>query len=97
MPRNTPARVPESRSGRLACALQRLPGHLEHEALLRIQARRLARGNAEELRIEEIHLAEQGAPADRPGSSTPLSSREGSIRRRSALISTAVSTPCSRT
>ena len=51
--------------GGLAGVLQRLPGHLEQQPLLRIHARRLARGDPEELRIESVHVGEEAAVAGR--------------------------------
>ena len=48
MPTKTPVRLPASALRRLAGVLERLPGHLEQQPLLRVHARRLARRDAEE-------------------------------------------------
>ena len=42
-----------------AAVLQRLPGELQQQALLRIHLRRLSRRNAEELGVEAPHVAER--------------------------------------
>ena len=50
-------------SGRLAGVLEGLPGDLEQEALLRIHAAGLARGDAEELGVEQVDPRQETAPA----------------------------------
>ena len=49
--------------GRVAGVLQRLPGDLKQEPLLRVDLRRLARRDAEEVRVEAVHLLEKAAAA----------------------------------
>ena len=44
---------------RMACILQRLPHDLQHQSLLWIHTRRLARGDTEELGIELIHVFQE--------------------------------------
>ena len=46
-----------------AGVLQRLPAHLQKQALLRVHLDRLARRDAEELRIELVHAAKKRAAA----------------------------------
>ena len=46
-----------------ACVLERFPRRLEQEPLLRVHVRRLARGDAEEGRIEEIDPVQEPAPS----------------------------------
>ncbi len=41
--------------------LERLPAHFEQQPLLRIEARRLARGDPEEARVEERHVLQEAA------------------------------------
>lgn len=48
--------------GRQATVLERLPDHFQRHALLRIDARRLARRDAEELGIECLHVVDEPAP-----------------------------------
>ena len=54
MPTKTAVRVPSSRCGEMRGVLERLPGHLEQQALLRVHALRLARRDSEEMRIEAV-------------------------------------------
>ena len=49
---------------RVAGVLQRLPGHLEEVAVLRVHDRGLARAEAEEARVEELQVLEGGAALD---------------------------------
>ena len=49
--------------GRLARIFQRFPRYLEQQTLLRIHPRRLARRDAEELRIELVYLIDKAAPS----------------------------------
>ncbi len=56
--------APGQRGGRDPGVLEGLPGDLEQEALLRIHAPRLARGDPEELRVEEVDAVEEAAVAD---------------------------------
>ncbi len=42
--------------------LQRLPAEFQHQPLLRVHHRGLARGDAEELRVETVDLVEESAP-----------------------------------
>ncbi len=49
--------------GRQAGVFERLPGDLEQQPLLRIHRDRLARGDAEEARIEPVDPVEESAPA----------------------------------
>ena len=49
--------------GRVACVLQRLPGDFKQEPLLRVDLRRLARRDAEEVRGKAVHLFEKAAAA----------------------------------
>ena len=51
------------RGRRVPRSFQSLPGDLEHQALLRIDPDSLARGNAEELRIEPVDAVEVTAAA----------------------------------
>ena len=51
--------------GRLAGRLQRLPCHFQEQALLRVHAMRLARGNAEKVWVKLIHRLLQPAGAVR--------------------------------
>ena len=63
MPTKTPVRVPASASGGMAGVLERLPGDLEQQPLLRIHVRRLARRDAEERGVEAVDVVEEPAPA----------------------------------
>ena len=54
------ARQARGRDGRV---LQRLPCHLEQEALLGVHGGGFARGNVEELRVELVHVAYEAAVA----------------------------------
>ncbi len=58
--------------------LQRLPGHLQQEPLLRIHAGRLARGDAKEVRIKLVHLLQEAPP---PGHHLPRGAGIGIIER----------------
>ena len=49
--------------GRVACVLQRLPCDFKQEPLLRVDLRRLARRDAEEVRVKAVHLFEKAAAA----------------------------------
>ncbi len=61
--------------------VQRLPGHFEEEGLLRIHLLRLARGDAEEQRVELVDRAAQIARFTRPrhGRSPPRRYRSGQV------------------
>ena len=48
---------------RVARALERLPCHFQHQALLRVHVHRFARRDAEEVRIERCEVGEESAPA----------------------------------
>jgi hypothetical protein len=54
---------------RLTAVLERLPGDLEQEPLLRVDAARLARRDAEERGVELVDPLDEAAPAgvDLPG------------------------------
>ena len=56
-------RAPVQRGARLARVLERLPRHLEQQALLRVHAGRLAGRDAEELGIEAVDRAEEAPPS----------------------------------
>ncbi len=55
--------APRQPERRLARVLQRLPRHLEDEAVLRVHAHRVAGSDAEEPRVEPVHMLEEAAPA----------------------------------
>jgi hypothetical protein len=55
--------APPELVGHEARILQRLPGQLQHEPLLRVHLDRLPRRDPEEQRIEPIYLVEEPAPA----------------------------------
>ena len=65
MPTKTPVAVPASRSGAMPGVLQRLPRHLEQQPLLRVHARRLARRDAEEARLEPVDASRKPPHARR--------------------------------
>ena len=58
-PTNTPVRALPQRRRRLARVLERLPAHLQQQALLRVEAQRLPGRDAEEARVERLHLAQE--------------------------------------
>ena len=62
MPTKTPVRLPASRSGAMAGVLQRLPGDLEQQPLLRVHALGLARRDAEERRVEVVRRRRGSRP-----------------------------------
>ncbi|CAM3196892.1 Uncharacterised protein [Burkholderia gladioli] len=55
------------RAGRDAGMLQRLPGHFEHQALLRVDVRGLDRRDAEQLAVEAVDLVEEAGDAREGG------------------------------
>ena len=61
--------------GRVACVLQRLPGDFKQEPLLRVDLRRLARRDSEEVRVKAVHLLEKAAAVAKP--CRPFSHRPG--------------------
>ena len=63
MPMNTPVFEPRSLRGRQAGVLQGFPGQLQQHALLRIDPRRLAVGDAEEVIVELVDPLQEAAPA----------------------------------
>ena len=62
--------------------LERLPGHLEQQPLLRVHARRLARRDAEELGVEPIDVVEEAAASACDIFPGALPDRDRSRRRR---------------
>ena len=61
MPIQTATGVPASRSGTWPAVLERLPGDLEEHALLGVEEDRLARRDAEEVRVEAVDGFEEPA------------------------------------
>ena len=61
IPTNTPTAHPASRSGDLAAVLERLPGHLQEQPLLRVDEDRLAGRDAEEVGVELVDLLQEAA------------------------------------
>ena len=61
MPTNTPVATARQPIGREAGVLQRFPADFQQQALLRIHRRRLARRDAEELRVEAVDAVEKSA------------------------------------
>ena len=83
---------------RLTGILERLPGHLEQQPLLRIHLRGFPRRNAEQLRVERVDAVEEATVAGRDLSSAPTGRHRSSRRCPSDRRGTSViaSTPSSK-
>ena len=62
-PTKTPVRLPRNAAGEYPARSRPSQASFEHQPLLRIDPDGLARGNAEELRIESVDLVEESAAA----------------------------------
>ena len=71
-------------SGRVAGVLQGLPGALQEVAVLRVHDRRVARAEAEEAGVEELHVRQDGPGLDvvGHGAGWPRPRRRRAARRR---------------